>query len=278
MKQVKEISPYMIVEENNLFGITDSEGNLVVPCEMVVILGFDIHMTGESLWDECGLVELRKEHRLGFFTNKGLYIEPQYDDVMYTDGAIEVKKGSNYGLYKYPYDSFYEIPGHESTLWRDNYNVDLREKVFYKIDGKWIKNIYADNAEDTKLYFRKEISEAVSFDIAERHYLDDSSYEGVYIFRKENKAAIFIVDEEYGLNDGTFKCEDTDPFRYDSLNLYFTKERGGAYALVSENKLWSVLKVFRLPKPGIEVVCSGFENYKDAIDYAGIKDEFEDLK
>lgn len=34
MINVEPISPYTIVEENGLYGITDNQGNLVVPCVM----------------------------------------------------------------------------------------------------------------------------------------------------------------------------------------------------------------------------------------------------
>ena len=270
MNIIESISPYKIVEDNNLYGIQNDNGEWLVPCDSTIIINKTSKDQGVSMWDEIGLVEIIKDHRLGFFTRNGIYIEPQYDDVLYLDGCMEVKRGPEYGIISYSDFTFKEVRFIDSSLWRNDYNVNLIEKVIYKIGNRWYKNIYAYTKKDTETLIGKDIQEEIAFDTAERHYLDDSSYEGIYIFKKDDKSAIFIVDEEYGLKEGIFKSDEFEPFKYDSIEIRYPEEGNFAYALVKENETWSVLKISRLPIPSIEIIHSGNKTYEEAVAQTGI--------
>lgn len=275
MNIVERINPYNIIEDNGLYGIQNDNGEWVVPCDSSLIANKTSREEAISMWDEIGFVEIIKDHRIGFFTRNGIYIKPQYDDVLYLDGCMEVKMGPEYGIISYSDFTFKEVRFIDSSLWRDDYNVNLIEKVIYKIGNRWYKNIYAFTKKDTELLIGKDIQDEIAFDTAERHYLDDSSYEGIYIFKKDDKSAIFIVDEEYGLKEGIFKSDDLEPFRYDYIQIRLPEEGNFAYALVQEKGIWSVLKICRLPIPSIEIVCTGCKTDEEAIVKTGLVSDLD---
>lgn len=278
MNIIQSISPYTIVENNGLYGIQDDKGNWVVPCEMLLVLNRVSQELEVSIWDEIGIVELIKDHRIGFFAKNGTFIEPQFDDIAYEDGLMQVKKGDQYGIISFNDFDYQSIRPIDSDLWRNDFDVKLREMVIYKLGNKWYKNIYAENKVEVEQYIGERIGEKIgdeiTFDKAERHYFDDSGYEGTYIFEKENKYAIFIVDEEFGLKDGIFKSEEIIPFKYDFVEIRHPEGENFVFAIVQENNIWSVLKIHRLPIPSIESLES-FETFEEAIMKYGIADELD---
>ena len=52
MIEVEYISPYTIVKKNDLYGIVDRTGNLVVPCVMDEIVNDKNEEIGLSTWDD----------------------------------------------------------------------------------------------------------------------------------------------------------------------------------------------------------------------------------
>lgn len=278
MNIIQAINPYTIVENNGLYGIQDDKGNWTVPCEMLLITNRVSQESGVSLWDEIGIVELIKDHRIGFFAKNGTFIEPQFDDIAYQDGIMQVKKGNQYGIISFHDFAHQSIRPIDSDLWRNDFDVRLREMVVYKLGNKWYKNIYAANKEEVEQYIGERIGEnivdEITFDKAERHYFDDSGYEGTYIFKKDNKFAIFIVDKDFGLKDGIFKSEEIIPFKYDFVQIRYPEGENFAYAIVQENNIWSVLKIHRLPIPSIESL-GRVETFEEAIMKYGIANELD---
>ena len=80
MIEVEYISPYTIVKKNDLYGIVDRTGNLVVPCVMDEIVNDKNEEIGLSTWDDFFCVIIVKDGKYGFFTNNGNFIEPAYEN------------------------------------------------------------------------------------------------------------------------------------------------------------------------------------------------------
>ena len=72
--------------DKTLFGVLNSNGELVVPCEMDEL---------EDPSDRVGstYVYFTKGDKIGFLTMGGCYIEPQFDDVDICPRALYVRKG-----------------------------------------------------------------------------------------------------------------------------------------------------------------------------------------
>lgn len=79
MRNVESIYPYAIVEENGLYGITDRDGNFVVPYTMDEITNSKDEDTGLECWGDYFCVPVIKDGKYGFFTCNGKFIEPAYD-------------------------------------------------------------------------------------------------------------------------------------------------------------------------------------------------------
>ena len=84
MKDVELIYPYTIVEEDGLYGITDRNGNLMVPCVMDEITNGKEDEVGLSYWMDFNSVVICKDGKYGFFTANGKFIEPVYEDLSQT--------------------------------------------------------------------------------------------------------------------------------------------------------------------------------------------------
>ena len=61
MIEVEYIFPYTIVKENDLYGIVDHTGNLVVPCVMDEIVNDKNEEIGLSTWDDFFCVIIVKD-------------------------------------------------------------------------------------------------------------------------------------------------------------------------------------------------------------------------
>ena len=112
MIEVEYIFPYTIVKENDLYGIVDRTGNLVVPCVMDEIVNDKNEEIGLSTWDDFFCVIIVKDGKYGFFTNNGKFIEPAYENYAIDPcgGNIHIKTDSGYGVFASPDYIFEEIP------------------------------------------------------------------------------------------------------------------------------------------------------------------------
>ena len=112
MINVEPISPYTIVEENGLYGITDNQGNLVVPCVMDYICNETDAEVGLETWLDFGCVIVRKNGKYGFFTRNGKFIEPAYDTYAIDPCGddIHVRTEDGYGVFASPNYIFEEVP------------------------------------------------------------------------------------------------------------------------------------------------------------------------
>jgi hypothetical protein len=112
MINVEPISPYTIVEENGLYGITDNQGNIVVPCVMDEISNDKDDEVGLETWLDFGCVIIRKNEKYGFFTNNGKFIEPAYENYAIDPcgGNIHIRTDNGYGVFASPDYIFEEIP------------------------------------------------------------------------------------------------------------------------------------------------------------------------
>lgn len=74
------------IGEKSLFGVLDSNGELIVPCEMDEL---------EDPSDRVGSTYLyfTKGNKIGFLTMGGCYIEPQFDDADICPKFLYVRKG-----------------------------------------------------------------------------------------------------------------------------------------------------------------------------------------
>jgi hypothetical protein len=109
--------PYDIVEENGFYGMKDCKGNFVVPCIMDMIHNLEDEELGLSLWADYGCVYLYKDDKIGFFTNSGKYIAPEYDEGMASpDRDIYVRKGDQYAVFYSPDYEYRAIEGEDSIL------------------------------------------------------------------------------------------------------------------------------------------------------------------
>lgn len=112
MITVESISSCTIVEENGLYGITDNQGYLVVPCVMDAISNEKDEEVGLETWLDFGYVIVRKNGKCGFFTSSGKLIEPAYNAYAIDPcgGDIHVKTGSGFGVISAPDYIFEELP------------------------------------------------------------------------------------------------------------------------------------------------------------------------
>jgi hypothetical protein len=104
MINVESIFPYTIVEESGLYGITDNQGNLVVPCVMDDVRNDKEEEIGLSTWDDFFCVIIVKDSKYGFFTRNGKFIEPAYDTYAIDpcSNDIHVRTEDGYGVLASP--------------------------------------------------------------------------------------------------------------------------------------------------------------------------------
>lgn len=77
---------WKLVGDNYLRGVIDSEGNVIVPCEMEEVY---------SISNGFSVVE--KDGKFGAVTTNSLYIEPSYDEIEERDGYLTVCKDGKWG-------------------------------------------------------------------------------------------------------------------------------------------------------------------------------------
>lgn len=120
MTDVESIFPYTIVEENGLYGITDNQGNLVVPCIMDIISNNKVEEVGIETWEDFDCVIIRKNGMYGFFTTDGKFIEPAYDafTIDPCGNDIHVETIDGYGVLSPPNYLFKEVP-YSSSLFSE---------------------------------------------------------------------------------------------------------------------------------------------------------------
>ena len=118
MINVESIFPYTIVEESGLYGITDNQGNLVVPCVMDYICNETDEEVGLGIWIDFGCVIIRKGGKYGFFTRNGKFIEPAYDAYAIDPSGndIHVRTEDGYGFFVSPEYVFEKLPPQFSLL------------------------------------------------------------------------------------------------------------------------------------------------------------------
>ncbi len=118
MIEVEYIFPYTIVKENDLYGIVDRTGNLVVPCVMDEIVNDKNEEIGLSTWNDYFCVIIVKDGKYGFFTDNGKFIEPAYENYAIDPcgGNIHVETIDGYGVLSPPNYLFKEVP-YSSSLW-----------------------------------------------------------------------------------------------------------------------------------------------------------------
>ena len=118
MINVEPIPPYTIVEENGLYGITDNQGNLVVPCVMDYICNETDEEVGLETWLDFGCVIIRKNEKYGFFTTNGKFIEPAYDTYAIDPcgNDIHVRTEDGYGVFASPEYVFEKVHPQYSLL------------------------------------------------------------------------------------------------------------------------------------------------------------------
>lgn len=112
MIEVEYIFPYTIVKENDLYGIVDRIGNLVVPCVMDEIVNDKNEEIGLSTWDDFFCVIIVKDGKYGFFTNNGKFIEPAYENYAIDPcgGNIHIRTDNGYGVIASPDYIFEDVP------------------------------------------------------------------------------------------------------------------------------------------------------------------------
>lgn len=190
MINVEPIFPYTIVEENGLYGITDNQGNLVVPCVMDYICNEKDEEVGLETWLDFGCVIVRKNGKSGFFTSNGKFIEPAYDTFAIDPcgNDIHVRTEDGYGVFASPeyvfekllpqYSLFEEIePGYfdedmndffeemenESLkTWFDmGINEDLVSKIkerLHKLGYKFAQDLWASSYKENDIVNIKEFA------------------------------------------------------------------------------------------------------------------------
>jgi hypothetical protein len=131
MIKVEFIYPYTIVKENDLYGITDNIGNLVVPCIMDNIDNNKDDDIGLGNWVDFSCVPIVKSGKYGFFTRNGKFIEPVYEAYVIDPcgGNIHVKTDDGYGVFASPEYIFEEIPA-QYSLYAEIYPEDFDESLF----------------------------------------------------------------------------------------------------------------------------------------------------
>ncbi len=130
MKDVELIYPYTIVEEDGLYGITDRNGNLKVPCVMDEIINGKDDEVGLTYWEDYNSVVICKDGKYGFFTASGKFIEPEYECYALDpyEGAIHVMIDEGYGFLSPPQYVFEPLPARYSLL--TNINCDDFDEEF----------------------------------------------------------------------------------------------------------------------------------------------------
>lgn len=172
MKDVELIYPYTIVEEDGLYGITDRNGNLKVPCVMDEIINGKDDEVGLSYWMDFNSVVICKDGKYGFFTANGKFIEPVYEDYAIDPcgGSIHVKTDEGYGVFKSPKYVFEPLLA-EYSLLTEIYGEDF-ELDFDKDLMTW----YEMGIENNTVSAIKEKLHAIGYAYAQD--LWDSTYKG----------------------------------------------------------------------------------------------------
>ena len=126
MTNVESIYPYTIVEDNGLYGITDNQGNIIVPCVMDEISNDKEEKAGIELWIDFFYVVVFKDGKCGFFTRNGKFIEPVYEAYAIDPcgGDIHVKTEDGFGVFANPNYIFEERSAQASFLAEIGYDFE----------------------------------------------------------------------------------------------------------------------------------------------------------
>ena len=118
MTNIESISPYTIVEEDGLYGITNKTGELIVPCVMDEISNEKDDEIGLETWIDFDCVIIRKNGKYGFFTTNGKLIEPAYEAYAIDPcgNDIHVRTDNGYGVFSAPGYMFEELIPQYSLL------------------------------------------------------------------------------------------------------------------------------------------------------------------
>lgn len=112
-KVIDEMGPYrLVINDEDLVGLIDAEGNVCVPCEMD-----DVFESGDD--DYC-LMGFIKDGKYGLLLPDGKYVEPVYDDFMTAiiegEFSVHVCEGDVYGFYAEPEYEYRIVGGREKSL------------------------------------------------------------------------------------------------------------------------------------------------------------------
>ena len=112
-------------EDGMLYGVIDSKGNIVVPCEMNEV---------ENMYNGCAM--LYCDMTMGFLTIDGKYIEPQFDNIEEEGSFIRAVK---FGAWSYFDTNGVAIDAKRVTELA--MELDMHAKSFDKEAGKWFLSI-----------------------------------------------------------------------------------------------------------------------------------------
>lgn len=222
-KVIDEMGPYrLVINDEDLVGLIDAEGNVCVPCEMD-----DVFESGDD--DYC-LMGFIKDGKYGLLLPDGKYVEPVYDDFMTAiiegEFSVHVCEGDVYGFYAEPEYEYRIVGGREKSL------------LAYKDDD------LSDDAEDNEDLGIKDIDVEDFFndlkDLEEQNVRGNEYHAAGYDFAEsvweENYADLDVPDmKEYADSViSHIKAEDSSDWFYAMTKI------GGAVRFMSDKCLANV--------------------------------------
>lgn len=191
MKDVELIYPYTIVEEDGLYGITDRNGNLKVPCVMDEISNYKDDEIGLGTWEDFYCVVICKDGKYGFFTANGKFIEPAYEEYAIDPcgGSIHVKTDEGYGVFESPKYVFEPLLAQYSLL------TEIYGEDFVEDFDEDLKTWYEMGIENNTVSAIKERLHAIGYAYAQD--LWDSTYKGNDESCIEKFASFILHDADF---------------------------------------------------------------------------------
>ena len=172
MKKSEQIYPYNIVMQDNAYGITDFNGNLVVPCTMDAIYNEPVDGSQQESWDDHSFVIVRRDDKFGFFFSDGTLIEPIYDDYSIVPflGNIYVCSGEQYGQLVAPEYNYEIMEACDSPLSAEYYECDDEDDEGLSFDDLFEDDDDQDNEDNSTSWEEVEWLLRITADVGNRFY------------------------------------------------------------------------------------------------------------
>ena len=149
-----------------------------------------------------------------------------------------------------------------------------RPGTAYKIRDNWYLGIHSPYNGEVDPEFKGKVIGELSYDDAEACIINDRDFvPAVIVAEKDGKLGFFITYNYYGMQGGSFKCYDIDPFVYDEVRVVSDCKNWADYGFVlcrKETK-WIIGKVIQSSTElGYERVGEGFESIEQALKQVGV--------